>query len=236
MKSHLYQQRKQIRKYFDLVNKAEEFVELNQQNSNNFGFLLKNLESFEQFKPAQKFSEITFLLDIILKNDYHNLCEIGTYKGGSLFLFCQAAPDTAKIISIDINYPLARKHAHKKFAKKGQRLFCIQGDTKSPDTFKKTQTTLRGQQLDFLFIDGDHSLFGVMNDYVRFSPLVRKGGIIAFHDIQPDMFMRTGVKSDAYVGAVPLFWEMLKKSGVKTEEMIEDPDQDGFGIGLVHKE
>lgn len=236
MKRHLYRLKNQIPKYFDLVKNAEEFVEFNKNNSNNFYKLLKNLESFEQFRPAQKLIEITFLLNIIKKNNYHNLCEIGTYKGGSLFLFCQVAPDSANIISIDINYPLGRRNAHKKFAKKGQRLFCIQGDTKSPGTFRKAQTALKGKQLDFLFIDGDHSLFGVMNDYIRYSPLVRKGGTIAIHDINPDSFTKTGDKSTSYVGGVPLFWEMIKKSGARTEEMIQDHEQDGYGIGIIYKE
>ena len=35
---------------------------------------------------------------------------------------------------------------------------------------------------DFLFIDGDHTIEGVKQDYDMYAPLVRKGGIVAFHD------------------------------------------------------
>jgi len=35
---------------------------------------------------------------------------------------------------------------------------------------------------DFLFIDTDHSYHNVKDEYIKYSPLVRKGGIIAFHD------------------------------------------------------
>jgi len=38
---------------------------------------------------------------------------------------------------------------------------------------------------DFLFIDGDHTYEGVEGDFEMYSPLVRRGGIIAFHDIVP---------------------------------------------------
>jgi len=42
---------------------------------------------------------------------------------------------------------------------------------------------LNGEPLDFLFIDGDHTYEGVKRDFEMYSPLVRNGGIIAFHDI-----------------------------------------------------
>jgi MMP 1-O-methyltransferase len=37
--------------------------------------------------------------------------------------------------------------------------------------------------IDLLFIDGDHSYEGVVKDYLDWAPLVKKGGIIAFHDV-----------------------------------------------------
>lgn len=36
--------------------------------------------------------------------------------------------------------------------------------------------------IDFLFIDGDHTYQAVMTDWLLYSPLVKSGGIIAFHD------------------------------------------------------
>ena len=48
--------------------------------------------------------------------------------------------------------------------------------------------------------------------------------------------MQSGNKSPAYVGDVPTFWDLIKKSGAKTKEIIEDADQDGFGIGIIFKE
>lgn len=41
------------------------------------------------------------------------------------------------------------------------------------------------QQVDFVFIDGDHTYEGVKSDFVQYGPLVRPGGLIAFHDILP---------------------------------------------------
>ncbi len=36
--------------------------------------------------------------------------------------------------------------------------------------------------VDFVFVDGDHSLEAVTEDWVGWSPLVRTGGVVALHD------------------------------------------------------
>lgn len=41
-------------------------------------------------------------------------------------------------------------------------------------------------QIDFLFIDGDHSINGCLEDYNLYSSKVVKGGFIAFHDYDPN--------------------------------------------------
>ena len=56
-----------------------------------------------------------------------------------------------------------------------------------------------------------------------YSPLVRKGGLIAFHDIvdgPPDA-----------VGGVPDFWREIKSS--EAIKIVDSPEQGGFGLGLL---
>lgn len=43
----------------------------------------------------------------------------------------------------------------------------------------------RNGPYDFLFIDAGHSYDDVKTDYLDYSPMVRKGGVIAFHDSLP---------------------------------------------------
>jgi hypothetical protein len=83
------------------------------------------------------------------------------------------------------------------------------------------------------FIDGDHTYEGVSKDFSLFSPLVRKGGRIIFHDIVPDFRHRYGTETRAVTGGVPEFWKELKLLHPH-EEIIEDPDQDGYGIGVIN--
>lgn len=39
------------------------------------------------------------------------------------------------------------------------------------------------KKIDLLFIDGNHNYKSVLNDYLEWSPLIKKGGYIVFHDV-----------------------------------------------------
>jgi hypothetical protein len=62
----------------------------------------------------------------------------------------------------------------------------------SHDDIAKEYVTsiLQGTELDFLFIDGDHTYEGVKQDYEMYKEFVKPGGWIAFHDIKDTEFHR----------------------------------------------
>jgi predicted O-methyltransferase YrrM len=70
----------------------------------------------------------------------------------------------------------------------------------------------------------DHTYEGVKKDFEMYSPLVREGGIVAFHDIVPGLH--------EYVGGVPRFWREVKSNYV-SKEIVKDWNQGGFGIGVI---
>lgn len=197
--------------------------------------LIMSIKRNRNFYSMQKDTEVKFLMSLVHGHKAKVICEIGSSDGGTLFLLSRAAQPDCRLISIDISYYLSRMFSHRKFAQSKQKIICIKGDSKSHETIRKVQSALHGHQIDVLFIDGDHSLEGVMNDFVRYSPLVKKGGMIFFHDIQPDFSMKYGKKTKNYSGGVPIFWSFLKQAGFQTDESIEDPDQDGFGMGVLYK-
>ena len=82
--------------------------------------------------------------------------------------------------------------------------------------------------MDFLFIDGDHSYEGVKRDFADYAPLVRPGGLIAFHDIVPG-----GPGKHGDPGGVPIFWRELAVSRVDATELVEDWDWGSCGVGVV---
>jgi hypothetical protein len=77
----------------------------------------------------------------------------------------------------------------------------------------------------FLFIDGDHTYEGVKKDFEMYSPLIRKGGFIAFHDIVPG--------PPGNVGGVPEFWKEIKHH-FNFIEIVKDWRQEEYGIGILY--
>ncbi len=51
--------------------------------------------------------------------------------------------------------------------------------------FGRRLREITGAEVDFLFIDGDHTIGGCLDDFITFYPNVRVGGNILFHDIYP---------------------------------------------------
>jgi predicted O-methyltransferase YrrM len=178
-------------------------------------------------------AEILGLLEAVAAERPRRLLEIGTAGGGTLFMLALAADRAATIVSVDLpqgefggGYPVWKIPLYRGFVRRTQRLHLIRGDSHAPETLARTRAALRGEALDFLLIDGDHTYDGVRRDYQMYSQLVAPGGIVAFHDIcnHPGM---------PHV-AVDLLWRQLRFPDPKAkQEIVTDPPTWG-GIGWFH--
>jgi predicted O-methyltransferase YrrM len=166
------------------------------------------------------------------------MLEIGTAKGGSLLAFTRLCAPDAHIVSVDLprgpfggGYPLWKVPLYKAFARPGQQLDLVRGDSHSATTFAQVQSLLAGRELDFLFIDGDHSYEGVRSDLETYTSLMRSGGLIALHDIAAPHPGRP-ILNGNNPGDVPRFWaDLMSERSGKT---FVDPEGQGcFGIGLI---
>ncbi|MDK2915195.1 MAG: hypothetical protein PWQ79_2110 [Thermococcaceae archaeon] len=183
-------------------------------------------------KPLQIFEEILELAKLVSGLEPKVVLEIGTANGGTLFFWSRLASDDATLISIDLpgglfggGYPLWKVPLYRSFAKPHQKMYLLRANSHDPTTLEKVKELLRGKQVDFLFIDGDHTYKGVKRDFEMYAPLVRKGGIIAFHDIvlhPPE----TGCE-------VNKFWNEIKHN-FRHEEIVKDWDQKWAGIGVLY--
>ncbi len=185
------------------------------------------------FSSSQKQAEILKLLNILKTMAPRYVCEIGSYLGGTLFLLSRVAAPAALIISVDLGLSRERCWAHSRLASGGQRIVSIRGSSRSLSTIRRVQSQLRGDKLDVLLIDGDHSYDGVRADFLNYKGLVRQGGLIVIHDIVPDFRTRFGITTSSDTGEVPKFWSEIKRD-YSTAEIIHDTEQDGFGIGIVY--
>lgn len=106
--------------------------------------------------------------------DNGTILEIGTAAGSSAFTLVLSSKPSVKTYTIDPNIN-ETFIARKKEWGLDKRLIFIN------KTSEEAAKDWRGE-IDLLFIDGIHSYPGVTNDYNWFSPFVKKGGIVIFHD------------------------------------------------------
>ena len=185
--------------------------------------------SISHLLAMQKRQEAIALMKRIRRLAPSVLLEIGTAGGGSLVLLCSAAPANATLITVDLPRRLGGYHwtkvpLYRSFARQHQKLHLVRGDSHADATFAEVCQHLRNRPVDFLLIDGDHRYEGARCDFQLYSPLVRPGGVIAFHDIRPHF--RPDIKVD-------LLWHELL-SLYRHEELIADANSNGYGIGLLY--
>lgn len=163
------------------------------------------------------------------------ICELGMFQGGTNLMLTHALSSVEQIIGVDLF--IRNKSQLKYFVKPTQRQTYIEGKTCDKSSLEKVADALKGEKLDLLFIDADHSYNGVKQDFMLYRQFVREGGIIAFHDIVPDHLQKYNLDPATYVGAlggeVYLFWDRLKSYYEHTKEFVVDYEQNGCGIGAL---
>ena len=179
----------------------------------------------------QHVDELTEFTRIVRKQAPRTVLEIGTAQGGVFWLMCRLAAPNATLISLDL--PPSERHSGgeriaidlESMKNSGQTVHVIHGDSHAPETPEQVQKLLGDRTIDLLFIDGDHTYDGVRQDYLMYSPLVRPGGLIAFHDI---------VKTHWPGCQVDRFWgELVQDRSLDSKAIIGHVPSHFGGIGLV---
>jgi cephalosporin hydroxylase len=180
-------------------------------------------------RPVQLRSEMIEYASIVAELRPTTVLEIGTYRGGTLFVHCRLAAPHATLVSLDLSGSLIGKvwrwlqaPIFNRFTQNGQTLHLLRADSHSKQTFSTVSKLLNGRQLDLLFVDGDHSYRGVRTDFEMYAPFVRRGGIVAFHDIavQP------------LPNEVSRFWNEIKPH-YQHKEILHSTANDAMGIGVI---
>lgn len=188
---------------------------------------------FERIGAAQINAEYAALMKRLQKENIRNACEIGTLHGGTLFLLTRVSLEDALIVSIDLpggpfggGYGEERVAFYEGMAREQQKVVCIRKDSKRIETQLALERALRDEYLDFLFIEGDHSYEGVKYDFETYRRYVRKGGLIAFHDI-------LGAHPTRKELGVKMFWDEIKPKYPRRAEYVQDYKRGYAGIGVI---
>jgi predicted O-methyltransferase YrrM len=192
--------------------------------------------NYDRISMSQKFDEFRSLVLAVRELKPKIIMEIGTRKGGTLFTWCRST-DANLVISVDLpggihggGYHPSKKRLYSHFVsdKPACKLELLQLDSHLSETLNKVKQILNGKKIDFLFIDGDHTYYGVRSDFEMYAPLVSDGGIIAFHDIVPNQTEH----EDANTIEVPKFWAEIKDH-FRSEEFISKAGKNWMGIGML---
>lgn len=180
----------------------------------------------------QRTWELQSLIADVVKLRPSVVVEIGTHRGGTLACWAIVSAPGAHLVSIDL--PTAAEGMGttdrdlaqlRSMLRDGRELSAIHADSHLPSTLARVQEVLSGSPIDFLWIDGDHSDAGVRQDFAMYSPYVRPGGLIAFHDINESNYVPGN--------QVHRFWRELKASHETREYIDQNWPGGGMGIGVV---
>jgi len=185
---------------------------------------------------SQNLNEFTELLKEYVKLKPSCFIEIGSMYGWSLQHFIHYSEEGSTGIAIDLpvrhfvgsndwrveKQELNYKNVWPKWAKEKKcKLYLLPYCSYEPETLLKVKEIIKDKKIDFLFIDGDHRYEAIKNDYNLYSPLVRDGGVIAFHDI-----------GENEEGGGRMFWDEIKNN-FKHKEILKDSNK-GKGIGILY--
>jgi predicted O-methyltransferase YrrM len=191
------------------------------------------LDATREREAIQKSSEFAPLVAIVLERRPRCVLEIGSARGGTLWAWTRAAAPDATLVSVDLpggpygggDYDW---ESFRSFARADQRIELIRANSHDEDTRDRVAAAL-DRPVDFLFIDGDHTYEGARRDFELYSPFVKPGGIVAFHDV---IKHRTDQECD-----VDVLWHELK-GDYRHAELVDPEDDRGWGpwggIGILH--
>ncbi len=180
---------------------------------------------FMTVKTLQIPQEITQLARAVEAIRPKIILEIGTARGGTCLIWSYLASE--QVITCDLNDMTRQRPLFSRFPPPDSncKVTLLSGNSHDPAFKARVAAELNGRQVDFLFIDGDHTEAGVEADYNDYKEFVRPGGLIAFHDIVERQPLPTN--------QVYHLWKRLREVA-EVEEFIAARNQCGFGIGLLH--
>lgn len=202
------------------------------------------LGHYQDITPIQKPDEIRELMELVVAHDPNTIMEIGTDRGGTLYLWSQLPVDVDQVISLDLDYNTLdwsgkywqnRQVFYERFSDDTE-ITCLELNSHQQSSVD-TVEDIANNSIDFLFIDADHSYDGVKQDFELYQPIMSNDGLVALHDINNN---RCGV---------PKFWDEIVdeyqtteivcglEEGIKAPHISQDRlnlMKNGGGIGVVH--
>ena len=174
---------------------------------------------FDKYKPHHRREELHQLVNLLEWFEPKSILELGVLHGGTFGFWEYLIPSHGLLIGID----RLKNSVRWDWEASPKSVQYIQGNIDDEAVYKQVKITL-----DFLYIDANHFYEPVKRHFGLYSPLVRKDGIIAFHDIRDN-------KGSGY--GVGKYFNELKEQYGWLEILVpgEDRGPGADGIGVIFK-
>lgn len=178
-------------------------------------------DAVTKYGAMQKVSELAALLELLDAHEIGSALEIGGNYGGTLWAWRHICSGSLACVDLEV---LEGKLEHA-----GDDVVRFCADSTDPLTIQAVREEFP-DGFDFVFIDGDHRYGAVRLDAKNWYPLVRPGGVIAFHDICHRYIGQLDNYHDMWK-----FWTMFShnKPHLAIYDPDPDPEQDWGGIGVI---
>ncbi len=177
--------------------------------------------------------------DLILAHQPINVVEIGCFIGISSVWIGSALEKSGKgtLCSVDLFQekvpvvPFHRgflgnpiKYAMEKVEEAGldNRVRFVKMESGS---FAAARSHVADRMIDFLFLDGDHTIPGCIDDFVAYYPLIPEGGYILLHDTNPEHCGWSG----------PRYLINTVFNDSSAFDVLEIPTEPNYGMVLIRK-
>lgn len=187
--------------------------------------------TFSGEKLAQKPDELRAFCELLREWNVRSYLEVGARYGDTFHEVGKHLEPGATMVALDMpNGPWGRNNSEEQLRSAVDDLrtkhnaSVVFGDSRVPATIDLVYGRNEHKPFDVVFIDGDHSIEGVVLDWVNYGPM---GKIIAFHDIAP-VTQKTIRKVH-----VPYLWRILKARYKYKEIHSTSP---GMGIGIIWRD
>jgi cephalosporin hydroxylase len=188
---------------------------------------------YESIAPWQRKAELRGLLDRVQERNPSTVLEIGTGRGGTLYTWCRAL-EPELVISVDLpggtyggGYTESKTKLFSQFTDDADLQF-VRRNSHDTATRDRVDALLGDRDVDFLYIDADHSYEGVKRDFELYRSLVADDGMVALHDIDH----RLNDDPESPYG-VKQFWQEVQNE-YPTTQILSEPQERAYGNGIVY--
>jgi len=138
---------------------------------------------------------------IIASRQPKRFVEIGSHRGGTLWVYADACDPSATIVTIDDGVTPGHAYLQETIRalwNEHRRTFWMRAKSQDPDVAANMDEVLEGP-IDLLHIDGCHDEAAVIADWNRYREYMAPNGLVLFHDIFSERY------------TCPFAWAEIKK-------------------------